>query len=138
MKVSPIANYSYNYPAYNRTKATNPNFKGELNNTQTKKVLKMLQSKLTDVKQINDMSELKPVADGLSRKYSAYGNKSIGAMIIPENELADFIGENASKQYNLNDKIGLCVAAGDVYGPVENWNRAFESIALIIPKSSLR
>jgi len=135
MKILATTNYSYSYPTYNKFKATNPNFKGAMNNNQTKKALKMLQAKLTDVRAANNIDEFKKTVDNLGNKYAPYGNNSVGAMLIPNDELAGFIGEKACKEHSLKDKVGICVAAGDVYGPVETWNKAYESIALLMPKS---
>ena len=138
MNISAVRNYSCNYQSNSLSKTTNPNFKGGLNNTQTKRVLNMLQARLTDVKPANNIQEFKNEIDKLQRKYSAFGINSVGAMIIPKDELAGFIGENACKQHNLKDKMGICIAVGDTYGPVEKWNKTYESVALIMPESCFR
>lgn len=119
----------------NVKKVTSPSFQGEVKNEVLDQVLKMLKEKVTSIKVCSNLEEIKPIVDNLNNKWgSITSNDSIGMMFISEENLANFLGQEASK-YDTANNIGLCIAAGDKKGPVETWKKCYEAVTVLLPKS---
>lgn len=130
-----------NYYNTHKTKGytSSPNFRGELSDAQIKKSLGMLKEKVSCVQPCSTMNDVKSILNTMMQKFERLGlsTKSAGLMVIPEDELAAFLGDKASR-YNLKDLVGICAAVGDKYGPVESWTKAYETIVALMPKEIFR
>ena len=125
-------NYSSNVK-----RVTSPSFQGGLSDGTTNLVLIMLKEKVTSVQTCSDPEELKLIIDKMAEKWAnGPSNNSVGMMIIPENDLADFLGKEASK-FDTKNNVGLCIAVGDKYGPVETWQKCYDAVTVLLPKSVL-
>ena len=140
MNILPIMNARCEYPTNlnkrcNKPGIQNPSFGAELSDAQVARVLNMLKSKVTDVQVLNDITGLKNIANSLMQKYQPFGLKSVGAIIIPDKHLSEFVDK--SLYPNLNEYKGICVAVGNKYGPVESWTKAYQAIVALIPKKEI-
>lgn len=137
MYISPItANYA-NTNLYRQNKTTStPNFKGALNDNQMERVLKLLAPKNNEVFEKFSGQKLKDVMDNLMNKYKSLGVSSIGIQIVSNDDLSKLLGKNIGK-YNTNGKMGLCVAVGDKYGPIENMNKIYEAKTFLVNEKDL-
>ena len=140
MNILPIMNARCEYPTNlnkrcNKPEFQNPSFGAELSDAQVTRVLNMLKGKVTDIQVLNNVTGLKNIADSLMQKYQLYGLKSVGAMLIPEEHLSEFVDK--SLYPNLNEYKGICIAVGNKYGPIESWTKTYQAILALIPKSKL-
>ncbi len=131
---APIVN---NYPSnMYQTRTSSPNFKGVLNERETERVLKMLAEKNREViLNVNTVKNFQKILNDFFLQYRRLGISSVGIQIIPEDRLSAFIGKN--QNVDLKDKIGLCIAVGDKYGPIESWNKVFDAKTILAQKSLL-
>ena len=137
MNIAPVSN-SYGKSIYaNKMYSARQNFKGSLTDIETRRVLDMLKPTVTEIKCCNDLDELKTTINTLAKKFESWGVSSIGTMIVPEKDLISFTNDRLS-QKDIAGKMGLCVAAGDKYGPVESWNEVYETKLLLMPKVLFR
>ena len=138
MNISPIMNYSYNNRNYiqKSKKENNISFKAELSNKDFNRVLKMLTSCLTEVKECKNFDEFISIIKKLTDKCNNSEANSIGIMPIVGKELSQLVTEK-KVNIDLRDKLGFFIATGDIKGPVETWNKAYESVLAILPKSEL-
>ena len=141
MNILPVMNVRCNTPTALNKRCNNansiPSFGAELSDAQVSKVLNMLKNKVTDVQVFDSLLGIKKVSDSLMAKYNPFGMKSVGAMVIPEEHLAEFLNNNQRLYANIDDYRGICVAVGDKYGPVETWTKAYEAIVALVSKSVL-
>ena len=133
MYISPVSNNFYKSAYANRSNNLHPNFKGSLSDTETKRVLEMLKPVVTDIKTCNSIFELKTISDNLIKKYSRLNIDSIGMMVINNKDLTSF-SQGRISQNETTDKIGLCIAVGNKYGPIEIWDTAYEANLILLPK----
>ena len=124
MNISAISSYRYNN---NYSSNVKNSFNGKLEDKAVNRVLNMLKPKVTATT-ISSMEGLKSIMDNLVSKWK---RNSVGMMVIPEKDLAGFVGKE------VKDYRGLCVAVGDKFGPMETWGNCFEAITVLIPKSVL-
>lgn len=115
----------------NVSKKQNTSFQGALNDKQTLRVVKMLADKNTEVIDNCNIAIMKNVINSLYEKWQNVTNGSVGLYILNQEDLAKVLGKNAAK-YNTNGKYGVCVGIGDVCGPVEKWNKAYEVKTLLM------
>ncbi len=95
----------------------------------------MLKGKVTSVITCSSTEEMRPIIDNLTKKWNGItSNNSIGMMIIPEGDLANFLGKEASN-FDTKNNRGLCIAIGDKFGPVETWQKCYEAVTVLLPKS---
>ena len=128
MNISAISSYrNYNNYSANAKKVNFTSFKGGLGDSAANRVLNMLRPKVTATK-MGSGEVLKSIMDSLATKWK---RSSIGMMVIPENDLAGFVGKEAA---NIKDVQGVCVAVGDKFGPIETWGNCFEAITVLLPK----
>lgn len=136
MQVGAITPY-YTNNNYRNTNVTRPAFKGALNEQQMTRVLKMLGEKNTDVFLNFDLKNLKTVIDGLINKYSSLGVRSAGIQVVNNKDLPALLGKSVDAN-TLKDKLGLCIAVGDKYGPIENWGRVYEAKTILATEKDLK
>ena len=131
---SNYGNYKNSYVAKNNK--VSQNFMGGLSDENVNRVLAMLKEKTTSTKLINSMDEIKPSLDSLMKKWDAMGLSSgaAGVMVVPDAQLAEFMGEKVLDYPNFKDYVGVCIAVGDKYGPVEIWTKCYEANLLLVPK----
>ncbi len=129
------ANKANTYQNVNtRKQVSAPAFQGALNQSEMDRILKMLAPKNMEVfdGRLN-LQKLRAVMDELVLKYKT-GSAAI--QIVENEDLVKLLGKNT--KHNLNNKVGLCVAVGDKYGPIENWTNVFEAKTFLVPKNSFR
>ena len=136
MYISPVSNNFYRPSITRNSNVSKPNFKGGLNDTETKNTLNMLKTSVSGVVDCKNIQDLKNVTDKLADKFSNWGIKSVGIMVIPEKDLVSFSNGLVS-QKDASEKIGLCVAVGDKNGPVESWAVSYEAKIALLPKKLL-
>lgn len=115
----------------NVNKKQNTSFQGALNNKEVVKVVNMLAEKNTEVIDNCNITMMKKVMNSLYEKWQDVTNGSMGLYVLNKEDLAKILGENAAK-YDTNCKYGVCIGIGDVYGPVEKWNKAYEVKTLLM------
>lgn len=138
MRISPINTnfYAKRTQTLNNTKQTTPAFQGEQSNALYKATLEKLKKVNSEIIVGFNPDRLNNCIDEMVKKYSCLGTKSVGIQIIGKEDLSDFLGDKA-KSYNTKDKLGLCVAVGDKFGPVEEMSRIYEAKTFIISESEL-
>lgn len=138
MYVSPIsANYA-NTNLYRQNKTSSvPSFKGALTDVQMERVLKLLAQKNNEVFETFSRQKLKDVMDMFINKYKNLGVSSVAIQIVDNKDLAKLLGQDVSK-YNTKGKLGLCVAVGDKYGPVERMNKIYEAKTFLVKESDMK
>ena len=130
--------YNKNISTRNNTNATS--FKSrpnvlikEISDAQKDASLGILKKKISFVMSDSNMNDLKIYIDSIKRKWKT---ESVGLMIIPAENLKSFFdGVVEINKQDLKDHVGICVAAGDKYGPVETWSKAYETIVALMPKA---
>lgn len=136
MNIMPVKNYGCNQNISAQNSRVNPNFRGELSDKTVKRVFAMLQEKVTGTHNCSDIIGMKKILGDLASKWDKMGlaNGSGGIMVIPDDELMKFLGDDAFK-YNLKDLQGFCVAVGDKFGPIVSWNKVYEAKTVLLPKT---
>ena len=135
MRITP--NFQTNYTNYSKKCARPQNFQGALNNAETQRVLTMLSEKNTGfMTSYFDPKIIKSTLDSLMHKH--YEAKSAGIFIVEQKDLPNFTKGKLQNIVDLKDKIGICMAAGDKYGPIETWTKVFEAKTLLVPKNSIK
>ncbi|MGN0031876.1 MAG: hypothetical protein ACI37Q_07985 [Candidatus Gastranaerophilaceae bacterium] len=128
-------NYSNNNTMNCRRKNVSaPNFQAAVGVSEMDRILKMLAPKNVAVYDGNmNMKKIAAVMDELIAKYKT---KSAAIQIVSDNkDLVKLLGKTT--KYDLNDKIGLCVAVGDYHGPIERWTEVYEAKTFLVPKNEL-
>ena len=119
--------------------ASSTSFRGEMSDAQMKKALVMLKEKVSCVQTCSTMNDVQIMLKNLMQKFERLGQSrnAAGMVVIPKEELTEFLGDKASR-YNLKELVGICVAVGDKYGPVESWTKAYEAKVALLPKEIFR
>lgn len=133
MRILPVSNNFYRtQPAKT---SSQPNFQGALNQPEMNRVVKMLAAKNTEIieKLTLEPKFINKIAADLTKKYKT---RSVGLQVITGQDLANFLGNNTAK-HNPTNKVGLCIAVGDKFGPIERWNQVYEAKTILIPESTL-
>ena len=128
-------NYSNNNTINCRRKnVTAPSFQAAVGVSEMDRILKMLAPKNVAVYDGNiNMKKITAVMDELIAKYKT---KSAAIQIVSGNrDLTKLLGKNT--QYDLNDKVGLCVAVGNYHGPIERWSEVYEAKTFLVSKNKL-
>ena len=120
----------------NKNRETIPTFKGEQSDALYKATLEKLKKVNSEIIVGYNPDKLNNCIHEMIDRYSCLGTKSVGLQVIGKEELVDFLGDKA-KQYNTKNKLGICVAVGDKFGPVENMNRIYEAKTFIVSEYEL-
>ena len=131
---SNTTNYQNNMNCRRKNVQT-PTFNGALYPSEMDRILKMLAPKNIAVYEgkIN-LQKIANVVDELVKKYNT---RSVAIQIVDENkDLVKLLGKDT--KYDLNSKVGLCVAVGDNYGPIEKWTQVYEAKTFLIPKADVK
>lgn len=133
MRILPISNNFYKTQPVKTS--SQPNFQGGLNQSEMNRVIKMLAEKNTGIieKLSIEPEFINKIATGFIEKYRT---RSVGLQIISGQDLVKFLGNNTVK-HNPTNKVGLCIAVGDKFGPIESWNQVYEAKTVLIPESSI-
>ena len=136
MNINPITSTAYrNTYCSNKSYVTSPSFRGALNDNSAKRVLEMLKPKISSVKVSSDFADVRTAIDTMIQKWNGVSKttNSVGIMVIPAEEIVDFIAEKG-KNIVTSDKVGICVAVGDKYAPIEKWNECYDATVVLIPE----
>ena len=135
MYISAISINNSNNSCLNNVKRNNTTqFKGGYNENMNHEMLNMLLPKVSSIMTGSTIEDLTPIVDSISRKWNATPySTSIGIKAIPDKYLAGFLGKDVSK-FDIKNSRGFCIAIGDVYGPMEGWNKCYEAVTVILPK----
>ena len=142
MNINAISANMYNKSIPTRNNSNATSFKNrpsvaakEISDAQMDASLGMLKKKISFVMSNSNIQDLKIYMDSIKRKWKT---ESVGLMIIPAEKLNGFFDSivEISKK-DLKGHVGVCVAVGDKYGPVEKWSKAYETIVALIPKEKL-
>ena len=139
MKISAISSYKYNNTfSSSVNKVASPSFKAGLGSFTTKRVLNMLKPKVSEIKICSNFGDIRPIMDEIikSSEKNASTHSSVGIMVIPDNELKEFLGEKASN-YDIINNRGICIAIGDKYAPIESWLKCYDAVLALIPREKL-
>lgn len=140
MQISAITpNYS-NYSMYNNMRCNNvsqPSFQGGLSKFETDIVLQRLAKVNDEVFETFSGPKLKEVIDYLVQRYECLGTRSCGLQVVGNDDLPKLLGKDAATKYDLKDKIGLCVAVGDKYGPIEKMTNIYQAKTFLLRPSEL-
>jgi len=121
----------------NNLKANNkPSFKGELTNDEYYRVLDRLKRVEGEIIQANSFDKLLSTMDALVAKYESMGVRSAAVQVISKEDTEYFLGDKAS-EYDLSDKVLLCIAVGNRNNSVENMTNIYETATLIMPEKIL-
>lgn len=140
MQISAVRMNYPTYNHYNNTRTNNshsPAFQGILNEAQTNYVLQKLNQKNSEVIENFSKTVLDKVISELTAKYRNKTSNSVGIMVVPNRDLPKLLGENSAK-YDTNGKIGLCVAVGDTYGPIEIMRNIYEAKTILTTKEAIK
>jgi len=74
--------------------------------------------------------------DALVAKYESMGVRSAAVQVISKEDTEYFLGDKAS-EYDLSDKVLLCIAVGNRNNSVENMTNIYETATLIMPEKIL-
>lgn len=139
MKISEIStNKCYNKFYSNKANVSGPSYKGAINGNTDKHVINMLKPNITSVKICKHFQDLVPIIRDLTKKWdsvNSLANNAISIMTIPEKNLANFLGKEFAN-IDAHKNKALCVAIGDKYGSIKNWQKCYEAIAVLLPKKS--
>ena len=124
-----ITPYSNNY-RQTQIKKSQPTFKGVLNDNQVDKAIKMLASVISEVKVGSNENTIVEAYQKLLQKHNLTPRSGLGLLIVPTDKVAQFKQLHPDKNI---DKV-LFAAVGDKYGPIETWNKAIDSILVILTK----
>lgn len=133
MRILPVSN---NFYKTQPTKTSSqPNFQGALNHSEMNRVVKMLATKNTEIieKLTLEPKFINKIITDLSEKHKT---RNVGLQVITGQDLANFLGNNTVK-HNPTNKVGLCIAVGDKFGPIERWSQVYEAKTILIPESTL-
>jgi hypothetical protein len=139
MQISAITP-NYNYSVNNNMKRNNvsqPSFQGGLNKFEVDIVLQRLAKVNDEVFESFSMPKLREVMDYLVKRYDCLGIRSCGIQIVGNDDLPKLLGKDAAAKYDLTDKIGLCVAVGDKYGPIEQMTNIYQAKTFLLKPSEL-
>ena len=142
MNINAISANMHNKNILTRNNANTTSFKSrqsvvakEISDAQIDASLGMLKKKISFVMSDSNMKDLKIYMNSIKRIWKT---ESVGLMIIPAEKLKSFFdGVVEINKQDLKDHVGVCIAAGDKYGPVETWSDAYETIVALIPKAEL-
>lgn len=135
MRITP--NFQTNYTNYGKKCARPQNFQGALNNAETQRVLKMLSDKNTGfVVSYMEPATIQSTLQHLYHKHFEAAGK--GIFVVGPDDLPKFVKGKFAGIADLKDKIGICMAVGDKYGPIETWTKVFEAKTLLVPKNSIK
>ena len=81
--------------------------------------------------------KLRETIECLKNKYSNKGINTCGIQIINNKELTHFLGEQSS-EFDLSDKIGLCIAVGDKNAPIEQIGKFYETVTMLVNPIKLK
>lgn len=137
MYITPVATNYNNANVYRQNKITAPNFKGALNEAQMERVIKLLAQKNNEVFEDFSGLKLKRVMDNFMAKYECLGIRCVGIQILDNKDLPKVLGKDAAK-YDIKGKMGLSVAVGDKFGPLENMNNIYEAKTFLLKESDLK
>lgn len=116
-----------------RKQVTSPAFQGALQQSEMDRILKMLAPKNVEVFEGRlNLQKVSGVMDELVKKYRT-GSAAI--QIVTDKDLVKLLGKDT--KFDLNNKVGLCVAVGDKYGPIEHWTNVYEAKTFLVPKTSM-
>ena len=143
MNINAISANMYNNNISTRNNANATSFKScqsvvakEISSAQMDSSLRMLKEKITFVMSDSNMKDLKIFMDAITKKWKT---ASVGLMILPDEKLKSFFdGVVEINKQDLNDHVGICVAAGDKHGPVETWSEAYETIVALVSKAEFK
>lgn len=129
-------NRTNNYQNFNNRKTVStPAFQGALYASEMDRILKMLAPK--NVAVIDGKLNLQKIADVIDELVKKYQTRSTAIQIVSDNkDLVKLLGKDT--KYNLDNKIGLCVAVGNKYGPIEKWTEVYEAKTFLIPKNQIK
>jgi len=139
MQISAITP-NYNYSVNNNMKRNNvsqPSFQGGLNKLEVDVVLQRLAKVNDEVFESFSMPKLREVIDYLVKRYECLGTRSCGIQIVGNDDLPKSLGKDAAVKYDLKDKIGLCVAVGDKYGPIEKMTNIYQAKTFLLHPKEL-
>ena len=139
MQISAITQ-NYNYSVNNNVKRNNisqPSFQGGLNKFEVDIVLQRLAKVNDEVIDKFTPAKLKEVMDYLVQRYECLGTRSCGIQIVGNDDLPKLLGKDAMMKYNTKDKIGLCVAVGDKYGPIEQMTNIYHAKTFLLHPNEL-
>jgi hypothetical protein len=139
MNISALSAKMYNKNISTRNNANITSFKSKqkgISDAQMDASLGMLKKKITCVMTNSNMQDLKIYMDAIADKWKT---KSVGLVLIPAEKLKSFLdGVVKIHDKDLKDRTGICVAAGDKYGPVETWSKAYETIVALMPEEEFK
>ena len=139
MQISAITP-NYNYSVNNNMKRNNvsqPSFQGALNKLEMDIVLQRLAKVNDEVFENFSIPKLKEVMEYLIERYECLGLRSCGIQVVGNDDLPKLLGKEAAAKYDLKDKIGLCVAVGDKYGPIEQMTNIYQAKTFLLKPSEL-
>lgn len=138
MQISAVTQ-KFNYSTINNSKqqTPQPSFQGALNQIELDIVLQRLAKVNDEVIEKFDIKKFEEVMDYLTKRYECLGVKSIGLQIVGNDDLPKLLGKNIVN-YNTKDKIGLCVAVGDKYGPIEEMTNIYQAKTFLLKPEELK
>ena len=138
MQISAIApNYNCSMNNVKRNNVSQPSFQGALNKLEVDIVLQRLAKVNDEVFEKFSIPKLQEVMDYLVKRYDCLGIRSCGIQIVGNDDLPKLLGKEAATKYDLKDKIGLCVAVGDKYGPIEQMSNIYQAKTFLLKPSEL-
>ena len=120
-----------------RNNVSQPSFQGGLNKFEVDIVLQRLAKVNDEVFESFSMPKLREVMDYLVKRYDCLGIRSCGIQVVGNDDLPKLLGKDAAVKYDLKDKIGLCVAVGDKYGPIEQMTNIYQAKTFLLKPSEL-
>ena len=133
MKIYAMDNY------YNRQlvcSKSSTSFKGELTSKQYITVLERLKKVNSAVDDRFSTDLLDNIINSMVKRYECLGVKSVALQIISKRDLPYFLGDKASN-YDLKDKIGICIAVDDKRGPIESMTNIYDAHVLLAKEDEL-
>ncbi len=138
MQISAITpNYSYSKNTQQKQNVSKTSFQGVLNQIELDIVLKRLAKVNDEVFENFSVQKFKEVMDYLTQRYECLGVKSIAIQVVNNDDLSKLLGKNINN-YNTKDKLGLCIAVGDKYGPVEKMTNIYQAKTFLLKPEELK
>ena len=138
MQISAITpNYSYSKNTQQKQNVSKTSFQGVLNQIELDIVLKRLAKVNDEVFENFSVQKFKEVMDYLTQRYECLGVKSIAIQVVNNDDLSKLLGKNINN-YNTKGKLGLCIAVGDKYGPVEKMTNIYQAKTFLLKPEELK
>lgn len=138
MRISAInTNYNYQNNNINRKNAQQPNFQGAMSDKLANVTINRLAKMNNEVFEKFSAEALDKQMSKMIEKYSCLGTKSAGIMVVNQKDLPALLGKNINK-FDVKNKMGLCVAVGDKFGPIENMTNIYEAKTFLLTEKELK